>query len=70
VFRRALNQALKWGAVTRNVAVLVDRPRVEKHTNIVLTPEQGQLLLSTAADIGWRRCISWRCCSGYAKARC
>jgi len=51
VLRRALNQALKWGSVTRNVAVLVDPPRVEKH-------------------IGWRRSIPWRCCSGYAKARC
>src|SRR5215212_3636748 len=49
VLRRALNQALKWGAVARNVAVLVDPPRVEKHTISVLTPEQGQLLLSTAA---------------------
>lgn len=49
VFRRALNQALKWGSVSRNVAVLVDPPRVEKHTISVLTPEQGQLLLSTAA---------------------
>jgi len=49
VLRRALNQALKWGAVTRNVAILVDPPRVEKHTISVLTPEQGQRLLTTAA---------------------
>jgi integrase len=35
--------------VTRNVAVLVDPPRVEKHTIVVLTPEQGQRLLTTAA---------------------
>jgi integrase len=35
--------------VTRNVVVLVDPPRVEKHTISVLTPEQGQRLLSTAA---------------------
>ncbi len=49
VLRRALNQALKWGSVTRNVAVLVDPPRVEKHSISVLTPEQGQRLLTAAA---------------------
>ncbi len=49
VLRRALNQALKWGSVTRNVAVLVDPPRVEKHTISFLTPEQGQRLLTAAA---------------------
>jgi integrase len=49
VLRRALSQALKWGYVTRNVAVLVDAPRVEKYIAVVLTPEQGQRLLSTVA---------------------
>src|SRR5262245_36562024 len=32
VLRKALNQALKWNYVARNVADLVDSPRVEKFT--------------------------------------
>ena len=31
VLRRALNQALKWGLVARNVAALVDPPRIVRH---------------------------------------
>ncbi len=31
VLRHALNRALKWGLVARNVALLVDPPRVERH---------------------------------------
>jgi integrase len=31
VLRRALNQALKWGLVARNVAALVDPPRILRH---------------------------------------
>lgn len=45
VLRAALNQALKWGKVTRNVATLVDPPRVEKFKIAPLTREQAQQLL-------------------------
>jgi integrase len=45
VLRAALNQALKWGKVTRNVATLVDPPRVEKFAIAPLTREQAQCLL-------------------------
>ena len=31
ILRRALNQALRWGLVARNVATLVDPPRVARH---------------------------------------
>lgn len=39
VLRRALGQALKWGMVARNVATLVDPPRVERHEVEPLSPE-------------------------------
>lgn len=45
VLRRALGQAVKWGAVPRNVATLVDPPRVQ-HTEVQpWTPEQARTFL-------------------------
>jgi integrase len=45
VLRRALSQAVKWGAVSRNVTTLVDPPRVQ-HTEIQRwTPEQARTFL-------------------------
>ncbi len=41
VLRRALNQALKWGLVQRNVAALVDAPRVRRPEAKYLAPEQA-----------------------------
>lgn len=52
VLRRALNQVLKWGYVARNVATLVDVPRVEQYTATILAPLQGQQFL--AAAVGHR----------------
>jgi integrase len=49
VLRRALNQALKWGYVTRNVAALTDTPRVPRYEPIILSPAQIRQLLATAA---------------------
>lgn len=49
VLRRALNQALTWGYIARNVAILVDGPRPEPYRGTVLTPEQGQHLLAAVA---------------------
>lgn len=45
VIRRALNQALKWGYVPRNVATLVEVPRAEKFAVKPLTPEQAREFL-------------------------
>ena len=48
VLRRALNRAMKAGYVGRNVAMLVDPPRVP-HTEIApLTPSQARTLLEAA----------------------
>lgn len=41
----ALEQAVKWGRVPRNVAWLVDGPRVERNTIKPLTPEQARKVL-------------------------
>jgi hypothetical protein len=57
---RAINQALKWGSVPRNVAILVDRPRVEQHMVQPLTQQQAQALLLAVKGIGWRRSAGWR----------
>jgi integrase len=49
VLRRALNQALKWGYVSRNVAILTETPKVPRYEAIILSPAQSQQLLTAAA---------------------
>jgi integrase len=49
VLGRALNRALQWGYVARNVARLVDLPRVEKRKPTILTVEQAKLFLDTVS---------------------
>jgi integrase len=48
MLRTALAQALKWGLVTRNVAALVDPPRIPESKVNALTPEQARALLAAA----------------------
>jgi integrase len=48
VLRNALNKAVRWGIVTRNVATLVDGPRVAHKDVRVLSPEETTRLLSAA----------------------
>ena len=51
ILRRALGQALKWGLVSRNVATLVDPPRIERKEMATLTPEQApQFLAAVRGD--------------------
>ena len=50
VLRRALRTAERWGMVSRNVAKLVDPPRVPRHEISPLTPEQAKRLVETADD--------------------
>lgn len=52
VLRRALAQAERWGLVARNVAALVDRPRVARQEMQTLSPEEARKLLATAAGPG------------------
>jgi integrase len=48
VLRNALGQAMKWGLVTRNVATLVEPPRVPHHEMRFLSPDQARALLAAA----------------------
>jgi integrase len=50
VLRRALGMAERWGLVSRNVAKLVDPPRVPRHEIEPLTPEQARRLIEAAAE--------------------
>lgn len=50
VLRRALTQAVRWGEARRNVAALVDRPRVPRREAEYLSPDQAQRLLDAARD--------------------
>ena len=49
VLRRALRTAETWGMVSRNVAKVVDAPRVVRHEISPMTPEQARLLFESAA---------------------
>ena len=54
VLRRALWTAERWGYVSRNVARLVDTPRVVPHEYSPLTPEQARLLFESSAEDRYR----------------
>lgn len=45
ILRRILNQAVKWGQISRNVAALVDGPRQESYKATVFTREQTRRFL-------------------------
>lgn len=49
ILHHALDQALKWGYVARNVVALVEAPRVERHTVEPLTEAQATALLQAVA---------------------
>ena len=48
VLRNALNKAIRWGAASRNVAQLVDAPRVAHRDVNVLSPEDALRLVTAA----------------------
>jgi integrase len=48
VLRTALNQAMRWGDVPRNVAALTDSPRIEAHAITFLDAGQAGQLLAAA----------------------
>ncbi len=50
VLRRALNQAVRWGYVPRNVATLVDAPRSERPDPEPLTPEEVRAFLEAVKE--------------------
>ena len=54
ILRRALVTAERWGLVSRNVATLVDAPRVPKREISPLTPDEARRLIIAAADDRYR----------------
>lgn len=50
ILRMALDQALKWGLVARNVCTAVQKPRVKKKAFQVLSPEEAQRFLEAAEE--------------------
>jgi integrase len=46
---KALSQAVRWNLLARNVADLVDAPRIEKHEMTTLVPEDARRLLDAAS---------------------
>ncbi len=48
ILRRALGQAVRWQEARRNVAALVDRPRVQRKEARCLSPAEAQRLLDAA----------------------
>lgn len=50
ILRSALNVALKWEVVPRNVAALVDSPQVKRPEVKPLTPEQARVFLESVRD--------------------
>lgn len=50
VLHRALNQAVKWSLVHRNVTDAVDKPRVTRHEMRFLSPEEADRFLDAAQD--------------------
>jgi len=53
ILRRALDQAVKWGLAARNVAKLVDRPKVKRHEIEPLSSEQARALVEAAKGRRW-----------------
>ena len=50
VLRTALNQAVRWGMLARNVAALAESPHMERSEPAVLTAEQAKHLLAIARE--------------------
>ncbi len=48
VLRNALNQALRWGTIARNVATLVDAPRIERPAVRVLSVDEARKFIEAA----------------------
>jgi integrase len=55
----ALDMAVKWGAVPRNVARAIDAPRVPKVRVQAMHPAEAAKLLATAIDAGDRLATLW-----------
>jgi len=48
VLRTALNNAMRWGLISRNVATLVDLPRGSRRESVTFSPDQARAFLASA----------------------
>jgi len=58
VIHRGLGQGLRWGQVTRNVAALVDPPRIRRREMQVLNVDEVRRLLEAAAGTRWEALLT------------
>lgn len=54
ILRVALNDALRWGLVSRNAAALASPPSVERPKIVPLTPEQAKALIAAVRGSRWQ----------------
>lgn len=66
--QKALNDAIRWGLLARNVAELVDRPKHLVRSYGALTPDAARHLVNTAVDRGDPLASRW-CAAFYIGAR-
>ena len=67
ILHHAVDQALKWGYMPRNVVALVDAPRVERHAVEPLTEAQAHALLKAVE--GHRLEVLSHCPGAWSSAR-
>ncbi|MHB8717548.1 MAG: hypothetical protein ACYDAC_01475 [Candidatus Dormibacteria bacterium] len=67
---RALVHAVRWGLVARNVADLVDPPRVQRREMSVLDPDQVRRLLGPREVGRWKPPLPLPLALGYGGASC
>ncbi|HEY8601215.1 MAG TPA: tyrosine-type recombinase/integrase [Thermomicrobiales bacterium] len=56
--RRSLKQAVDWNLTPRNVATLVEAPRIKREEVVALTAQQAQVLLTIARGGRWEALIT------------
>ena len=64
VLRRALKQAVDWNLTPRNVATLVEAPRVRREEVVVLAPQESRRLQAAARGGRWEALIRLALASG------
>lgn len=68
VLRRALNQAVRWGSLPRNVAALVDVPRQVRYEARAIAPEQARAV-DALRDDRLEALVTLTLATGYARAK-
>ena len=70
ILHRALDQAVRWGLLMRNVTDTVDPPRRSSPEMRAWDARQVAAVLAAALVTNWRRCGGWRSSAGCGGERC